>query len=209
MLHDGLPLSMEATEYAPNLFRVICSTQHDLEQQMGMGSFREDLFYSINVVSLYVPPLRERREDIPGLAQYLWECCRKEFCCDVEEPSSRLIAAFQEYAWPGNVRELANMMKSYVLLGSEEKIVRDLAAKAHQPSAHGLPADQAVSLKSLARQEAQELERKIILRTLRATQWNRKQAARALKISYRTLLYKIKKAGVPPKRVDLRREKQH
>ncbi len=209
MLHDDQPLSMDAAEYAPSLYRVICSTKHDIEQQMGMGNFREDLFYSINVVSLYMPPLRERSEDIPGLARYLWQCCRKEFCSDVQAPSQRLIEAFQEYSWPGNIRELANMTKRYVLLGSEEKIVRELTAKARQPSASEPPSDRRVSLKSLARQEVQELERKIILKTLRATQWNRKRAARALKISYRTLLYKIKEAGVPPKRVASKREKQN
>ncbi|MEJ2007961.1 MAG: sigma 54-interacting transcriptional regulator [Acidobacteriota bacterium] len=207
LLHDGQPLGMEATGYTPNLFRVICSTQHDLERLVGVGSFRGDLFYLINVVSLCVPPLRERREDIPGLAYYLWERCREEFCSDAQEPSSRLISAFQEYAWPGNVRELANMMKCYALLGSEEKIVSEMAAKAHHPPTDEPSAGGTISLKHLARQEVQEVERKIILRTLHATKWNRKRAARMLKISYRTLLYKIKEAGVPPKRADSKRER--
>lgn len=209
MLHDDQPLSMDAAHYAPSLYRVICSTRHDIERQIGVGNFREDLFYSINVVSLYMPSLRERSEDIPGLVQYLWYCCREELCHDVPEPSRKLIDAFQEYAWPGNIRELANLTRRYVLLGSEEMIVRELTAKTHKPPPTNLEADRRVSLKSLARHEVREVERKIILNTLRETRWNRKKAARALKISYRTLLYKIKEAGVPPKRDASTQEKKN
>lgn len=209
LLHDDGSVGMARVGYAPPLFRVICSTKHDIDREMGLGRFREDLFYSINIVSLHLPPLRTRREDIPLLLQYFWDCYRNEFGSDTCPLSSRLTEAFQEHDWPGNIRELANMMKRYVLLGSEEAIVSELARKAdHLPTARPR-SDGRVSLKSLARQEAHELERKIILKTLREANWNRKQAARALNISYRTLLYKIKEAGVPPKRITAKRRNQN
>jgi two-component system, NtrC family, response regulator AtoC len=208
LLHgDRLP-DNGATEYAPSLLRMICSTRHDIEREMRLGNFRQDLFYSINTVSLRLPPLRSRSEDIPGLARHFWECYRNEFGSDAPSPSFRLIEALVSYDWPGNIREFANVMKRYALLGSEEKIVGDLAARACQPAARETAAARGVSLKSLARQQAQEVERGLILRTLRETQWNRKRAAHALNISYRSLLYKIKEAGLPPKRVFVKRERQ-
>lgn len=207
LLRDDRTSGMDVGDYTPGVFRVICSTKHDIEQEMKKGSFREDLFYSINIVTLCVPPLRDRREDIPALAHYLWQRCREEFISDIQPPSAQLIKVFQKYDWPGNIRELDNMVKRYVLFGSEEKIILELTTRTHQPPAQELPSGTGISLKRLAKQETQKLERNIILETLRATKWNRKQTARALKISYRTLLYKMKEAGVPPKRIAAKREK--
>lgn len=198
LLQDDRSFGMCPAEYVPTLFRVICSTKYDIEQEMSIGNFREDLFYSISILSLHLPPLRARREDIPGLARYFWECYGEEFGSDTREPSFRLMDAFQEHDWPGNIRELANTMKRYVLLGSEEKIVDELTARSRQSSPPKPPSGKGISLKSLARHEAHELERRIILKTLGETRWNRRKAALALNISYRTLLYKIKEAGVSP-----------
>lgn len=130
-----------------------------------------------SVGSLYMPLLRERREDNPGLAYYFWECCRKEFTSDARAPSPKMIAEFQEYSWLGNVRELANLMKCYALFSSEENIVHELDGRVHQSPTDGPPSDRAIPLKSLARQEVQSVGRKIILRTLRATRWNCRQTA--------------------------------
>ncbi|HXH47973.1 MAG TPA: sigma 54-interacting transcriptional regulator [Terriglobia bacterium] len=207
LLHDDRPPGKGLFDYPPPLFRVICSTRHDLEQEMSLGNFREDLFYSINIVSLPLPPLRARRDDIPWLARYFWESYQEELGSGTPAPSTRLVDALQGYDWPGNIRELAGVMKRYVLLGSGDRIVEDLATKISLPAGCRTSSTRGVSLKKLAKQEAQELERKIIFKTLRETQWNRKQAARALNISYRTLLYKIKEAGVPPKRIVVKREK--
>jgi two-component system, NtrC family, response regulator AtoC len=209
LIHDDRPPGLGRSEYAPPLFRVICSSRHDIEQAMSIGNFREDLFYSINIVSLNLPPLRARREDIPGLVHYFWKCYLGEFGSDTPEPASFLLAALQEHDWPGNIRELATVVKRYVLLGSGEKIIQELTSKGCLPPACKTPSVRGISLKSLSRQEAREVERKIIFKTLRETQWNRKRAARALNISYRTLLYKIKEAGVPPKRILVKREKQN
>lgn len=208
LLYDDRPPGMGASDYPPALFRVICSTRHDLEREMSVGNFREDLFYSINIVSLPLPSLRARRDDIPGLAWYFWEKYQQDLGLNAPAPSTRLVHVLQEYDWPENIRELAGVMRSYVLLGSVDKIAEDLAAKISLPAGCKASSVRGISLKKLAKQEAQELERKIIFKTLRETQWNRKQAARTLNISYRTLLYKIKEAGVPPKRIVMKREKK-
>lgn len=207
LLYDDKLPGVGISGYAPPLFRIICSTRHDLDRAMSLRSFREDLFYSINTVSLYLPPLRARREDIPGLVTYFWESYREELGSTAPVPSDNLVDALQAYDWPGNIRELAGMMRRYVLLGSGDEIIGELAARATPAPAHNNFAARGTSLKRLAKQEVREVERKIIFKTLSETQWNRKRAARALNISYRTLLYKIKEAGVPPKRIIVKRER--
>lgn len=207
LLHDDRLTGLGPSAHAFPLFRVICSTTHDIEREMGIGNFREDLFYSINIVSLRMPSLRARQEDIPGLARYFWESYRENFCSDTPAPTAQLVALLQGHAWPGNIRELAGVIKRYVLLGSEDQIVDELMANTSSQTACEAPSARGISLKSLAKQEAREVERKIIFKTLRETHWNRKRAARALNISYRALLYKIKEAGVPPKRIVAKGEK--
>ncbi|HET7214141.1 MAG TPA: sigma 54-interacting transcriptional regulator [Terriglobia bacterium] len=209
LLYDDKLPGVDTSDYAPPLFRIICSTRHDLDRAVSLRSFREDLFYSINIVSLCLPPLRARREDIPGLAMYFWETYREELGSIAPAPSDSLIDALEAYDWPGNIREFASVMRSYVLWGSVGEIIDELAARgAPAPApAHNNSAARGVSLKRLAKQRVREVERKIIFKTLSETQWNRRRAARALNISYRTLLYKIKEAGVPPKRITVKRER--
>lgn len=207
LLHEDKPAGFDTSLYATPLFRVICSTRHDLERAMSLGSFREELFYSINIFTLHLPPLRARCEDIPGLVRYFWESYCKEFGTISPTPSDSLMGALQAYDWPGNIRELSSVMRRYVLQGSGDRIIDELAARATLAPPHSSSAARGISLKKLAKQEAREVERKIIFRTLRETQWNRKRAARALNISYRALLYKIKEAGVPPKRITVIRER--
>lgn len=208
LLLEDQHFSLGGAEHSRGLFRVICTTKHDIEQEMRRGIFREDLFYSINVVSLNLPPLRERREDIPGLVRYFWGHYKRERGLDSSEPSSRFVDVLKQYDWPGNIRELARTIRRYVLLGTEKTIVDELRARACWPPGYQRVCRTGLSLKLLARQEVQDLERVIILRTLSATHWNRRLAARALNISYRSLLYKIKEAGVPHKRIVGKRGKQ-
>ena len=208
LLHDDNSAGLGPSEHCSPLFRTICSTEHDIEHEMSLGNFREDLFYSISIVTLHLPPLRVRREDIPGWAQYFWKSFQAEFDLDTPAPPDPLLAALREHDWPGNIQELANVMRRYVLLGSEDKIINELTERL-SPRPGGEVPGARISLKGLARREAQEVERKIIFKTLRETHWNRKRAARVLNISYRTLLCKIKEAGVPPKRIVVNREKQN
>ena len=106
----------------------------------------------------------------------------------------------QKYHWPGNIRELENLVKRYVILGNEEAISGDLVTREQEYFNPDLNLDGPISLKKLTRQAVRELERKVILKVLQANHWNRKQSARALSISYRALLYKIRDTGLPSNR---------
>ena len=181
--------------------RVVCATNRKLEQEIENGTFRSDLFYRINVVNLHLPPLRERASDIPDLVAYFLEYHNRKYNCRARPLSSELMAVLRKYHWPGNIRELENLIKRYVILGNEEVISADLAPRETDFFNAEIPVDGQISLKKLTRQAVRELERKVILKVLQNHHWNRKQAARALSISYRALLYKIRDAGLPSNRV--------
>jgi two-component system response regulator AtoC len=201
LLQDGQFCRIGAQEDKKVEVRVVCATNRQLEREIENGTFRQDLFYRINVVNLRLPPLRERRGDIESLVNYFLEYYNRKYNCRAQSLSSELIAVLQKYHWPGNIRELENLMKRYVILGSEDVISNDLMARNEQEFLNPeINLDGPISLKKLTRQATRELERKVILKVLQAHHWNRKQAARALSISYRALLYKIRDAGLPPNR---------
>lgn len=181
--------------------RIVCATNRRLEREMEAGSFRQDLFYRINVVNMQLPPLRERREDIPDLINYFLECHSAMFKCLVRPLSGQLVQHLQKYDWPGNIRQLENLVKRYVILGSEEAISSELIGQSpsslEADTVASLAPNWPISLKKVTRQAVHDLERKIIFKALQAKHWNRKEVARALKISYRALLYKIRQAGLP------------
>ncbi len=205
LLQDGQFCRIGAQEDKKVEVRVVCATNRQLETEIETGTFRRDLFYRINVVNLRLPPLRERRGDVESLVSYFLEYYNRKFNCRARSLSPELIAALQKYHWPGNIRELENLMKRYVILGSEDVISNDLIERSDQEFFNPeINVDGPISLKKLTRQATRELERKIILKVLQAHHWNRKQAARALNISYRALLYKIRDAGLPPNRAERR-----
>jgi len=171
-----------------------------LEDEIENGTFRQDLFYRINVVNLYMPPLRERRGDISTLVEYFLEHYNRKYNCKARPVSPELMDVLQKYHWPGNIRELENLIKRYVILGSEDVISTDLQPRDSDLLSPEINFDGPISLKKLTRQATRALERKIILKVLHNHHWNRKQAARTLNISYRALLYKIRDAGLPPNR---------
>jgi two-component system, NtrC family, response regulator AtoC len=179
----------------PVSLRVIATSACDLEQEVATGSFRTDLFSALSAVTLRLPPLRERKEDIPQLANYFWRIYSERFGCQPAPPGPEVIERLQQHNWPGNIRELENVMKRYVVLGAEGIKGPRRAEQPSRPVAVAPSNGHSVSLKEVTREAAQALERKIILRTLQETQWNRRRTARALNISYRALLYKIKAAG--------------
>src|SRR6266852_5281650 len=180
--------------------RVVCATNRVLEVEIESGTFRQDLFYRINVVNLQMPPLRERRGDIPDLVAYCLEYYNRKYNCRARTLSADLMASLQKHHWPGNIRELENLIKRYVILGNEEVISSDLVSHQQEYAVPDINYDGPIALKTITRQATRELERKVILKVLQAHHWNRKQAARALSISYRALLYKIRDAGLPPNR---------
>jgi two-component system response regulator AtoC len=206
LLQDGQFCRIGAQEDKKVEVRVVCATNRILENEIENGTFRQDLFYRINVVNLSLPPLRERRGDIEELVQYFLEYYNRKYNCRAKALSVELMAVLQKYHWPGNIRELENLVKRYVILGSEEVISSDLVTREQEYFNPEINLDGPISLKKLTRQATRELERKVILKVLQANHWNRKQAARALSISYRALLYKIRDAGLPSNRTVRRRE---
>ncbi len=200
LLQDGQFCRIGAQEDKKVEVRVVCATNRHLEQEIESGTFRQDLFYRINVVNLYLPPLRERRGDIEDLVMYFLDYYNRKYNCRARALSPELMGLLQKYHWPGNIRELENLVKRYVILGNEEVISSDLVTREQEMFNPDINFDGPISLKKLTRQAVRELERKVILKVLQANHWNRKQAARALSISYRALLYKIRDAGLPSNR---------
>src|SRR5271168_791493 len=204
LLQDGQFCRIGAQEDKKVEVRVVCATNRKLEEEIAAGAFRADLFYRINVVNLHMPPLRERASDIPQLVSYFLEYYNHKFNSRATALSADLMNALKKYHWPGNVRELENLLKRYVILGTEESIAADLRPQPQDFFTSDISVDGPISLKKITRQAVRELERKIILKVLQHHHWNRKQAARALNISYRALLYKIRDAGLPSNRAPRR-----
>jgi len=196
LLQDGQFCRIGAQEDTKVEVRIVCATNRDLQEEVAHGGFREDLYYRINVVNLELPPLRERSQDIPLLVDYFIQSYMEKFSTRVAPLSHSMVAKLRQYSWPGNIRQLENVIKRYVLLGSEQAILAELSSSPESLEF----SDQPISLKAMTRNATRGLERKIILKTLEQHQWNRKSAARALDISYRALLYKLKEAGLPSQR---------
>ena len=205
LLQDGQFCRIGAQEDKKVEVRIVCATNRQLEVEVEAGTFRQDLYYRINVVNLFMPPLRERRSEIPDLVDYFLQFYNRKFNSRARELSTELMTSLQKYHWPGNIRELENLIKRYVILGNEDVITGDLVTREQEYFNPDINLDGPISLKKLTRQATRELERKVILKVLQAHHWNRKQSARALSISYRALLYKIRDAGIPTNRSTRRR----
>ena len=180
--------------------RVICATNRPLEHEIAAGRFRADLYYRVNVARAELPNLRSRIEDVPQLVLHFYERHRQRHKSPTGPVSSALMRLFEKHTWPGNIRELENLMERYVILGSEEAIAAELAHWERTPVAAQVSSYGPIHLKKVTRKAVRELEGRIILGALEANRWNRKRAARDLRISYRALLYKIRQAGLPAKR---------
>jgi two-component system, NtrC family, response regulator AtoC len=185
--------------------RVISSTTRNLEDEMHSGRFREELYYRINGVHLRLPPLRNRKEDIPALLDFFLKKYASLFARPEPQPSPGGIQLLLEYAWPGNIRELENVARKLVALGDEQLALHDLSAGNPLKSSEAvLPPSRILrndappvrSLKEAAREASRNAERTLILSQLERTHWNRKRTARELQISYKALLYKLKQLGL-------------
>lgn len=180
--------------------RVICATNRDLAREIEKGAFRSDLFYRINVISITLPPLRERREDIPFLAEYLRERFNVRFKRDAGPLGRETMQLLKQRDWPGNVRELENCMARYVILGSEDAFYGEPAERKQPEFTYEMGENGNIPLKRIAQQVTRRMEHEVILKVLQQNHWNRRKTAEALKISYRALLYKVREAGLPAKR---------
>jgi two-component system, NtrC family, response regulator AtoC len=200
--------------------RVLAATNKQLERAVEEGTFREDLFYRLNVVTIHIPPLRERQEEIPIFLDFLLRKYSEYYGKQPPPFTDYAVSRMIEYSWPGNIRELENLVKRYVIVGNESQIIRELST--HKPlisasasgnsnplwepktgvasnSAPEAPASSpaesgegTLSLLEIGRRAAMEAERKAIERVLHETRWNRRQAAKILKVSYKALLNKMK-----------------
>ncbi|HET6437306.1 MAG TPA: sigma-54 dependent transcriptional regulator [Anaeromyxobacter sp.] len=187
--------------------RVLTATNRVLEVAIRQGTFREDLFYRLNVVTVRVPPLRERKEEIGPLVRHFVDKYRRRYRGGLEEVPPEVMERFLAYDWPGNVRELENLVRRLVVLREPSMVLGELvAARAlHSspntaantvrdpggtPTPPPLPDD--APLKEVARRAARIAEREAILRALKRTGWNKRKAARRLQVSYKALLYKIR-----------------
>lgn len=197
LLQEGQFCRIGAQEDKRVEARVVCATNRDLRREIDEGSFRADLFYRINVLSLSLPPLRERVEDIPDLAEYFVKTYSRAF--DRSEPalSKQSLYLMQSHSWPGNIRQLENLIKRLVILGSEEVLIKELLNPPEESILPEIPDSDSIGLKEITRRVVQEVERRVILKTLHTHHWNRKRSARALRISYRALLYKMQQCNLP------------
>jgi two-component system response regulator AtoC len=188
--------------------RIIAATNRNLEEAVKEGTFREDLLYRLNVVTIQLPPLRERKDAIPLLVDFFLRKYNEQYRKSLAPLSAETLASLMEYHWPGNIRELENMMKRMVVLGSERVVVQELAQKEAPASREASPGPdfdalgteiangKGIDLKTISKRAAQVAEKRVIERVLQQTRWNRKEAAERLQISYKALLYKMKEAGL-------------
>ena len=194
---------------------VISSTNHDLERDMRQGLFREDLYYRLNIIKVELPTLRERKEDIPLLTEYFlqkhWQDLKISGSFSL---NSDLMELFQEYHWPGNVRELSNTILRLIVGDNSEKVKAELlgnmvsdgltpprrlipkSPKNPEEKKNDKAHEDSRSLKELKADAANYIEKKAIMHALNQMAWNKRQAARLLKISYKTLFYKMANLGI-------------
>jgi two-component system response regulator AtoC len=181
---------------------LIAATNRDLESAMREGDFREDLYFRLNVIEIHVPPLRERRDEIPVLTAHFLERFNAEYGRTVIVPPETL-EVFTAYDWPGNVRELENAVRRMVVLDGAATVHTELLTRLRTERSTMTPADSdgpildvPGGLKHVARQAARAAERTVIQEVLGRVRWNRTRAARLLQISYKSLLSKIEEYGL-------------
>ncbi|MEO6966112.1 MAG: sigma-54 dependent transcriptional regulator [Acidobacteriaceae bacterium] len=230
VLQDGKFSRLGANHDVSVDVRVICATNKFLEERVKEGLFREDLLYRINVVTIFLPPLRERRDEIPILTDYLLRKYAMQYKRVLHRFSPEVTRRMAEYDWPGNIRELENLCKRFVIVGSETQILRELVSRntgetsfaptspqdrssqdqnvpahPHNESAslHETHAASApdLSLLEIGRRAAWDAERRAIQQMLENTRWNRREAARRLHVSYKALLNKIKQIQLEEEQV--------
>jgi two-component system response regulator AtoC len=181
--------------------RVISTTSRNLDDEMRAGRFRSELYYRITGACLRLPPLRDRKEDIPLLVESFLTKYAAELGRPRPSPSPRTLRMLLDHSWPGNIRELSNVVKKIVALGDENLALPELAASPIAARAETTET-RSYSLKAAARAASREAERGMILEALARTRWNRKRAAQELQISYKSLLYKLKQIGLPETRTE-------
>jgi transcriptional regulator with PAS, ATPase and Fis domain len=197
VLQDGEYSRLGGTQTLTSDARIVAATNKRLDTLVETGAFREDLFFRLNVITVEVPPLRERREDIASLCHHFVERYRIKYNSRVKQLPAELVAKFETYHWPGNIRQLENAVKRFLIFPDLQQA---MAALDERPAPAPVPirrisvaqgSPKTVSLKEVAANAAEEAEKELIFQTLNDVNWNRKQAARRLGICYKSLLNKL------------------
>jgi two-component system response regulator AtoC len=190
--------------------RILAATNRNLEEAVKDGSFREDLYYRLNVVTVNLPPLRDRIDAVPLLVEHFLEKYNEQYNKSLKELTPDTLGRLVDYHWPGNVRELENMVKRMVVLGNERAVLQEISQREKPPEASlggeggALDLDAlgvdfskpGLDLKAISRRASQIAEKRVMEKVLHQTRWNRKEAAERLQISYKALLYKMKENGL-------------
>jgi two-component system response regulator AtoC len=196
VLQDGQFSRLGARAVVNVDVRVLAATNMDVKEAMRTGRFREDLYYRLNVLSIHIPPLRERTTEIPLLFRHFLAKYSEKYAKPAPDPSKHLLEAALRYPWPGNLRELENFVKRYVILEDDEGSFRELlemTGQQHRTAPREeAPPPKEQGLKALVRGLKDEAEMEAIADALEKTNWCRKDAARMLGISYKALLYKMR-----------------
>lgn len=197
ILQDGSFTRVGAQDWRKVNVRLICAANGSLRQQMEEGNFRLDFFFRINAVTIDLPPLRQRAQDLPALIDYFLAQHSKVYGQEPKPLSRDMIRMMEGYHWPGNIRQLDNLIRSYVLIGDEEAITADLLPAGPAALIPEIDLAHPVALKEITREVIRNLEREVILKVLKANGWSRRKTAKWLNISYRSLLYKLQEAEIP------------
>jgi len=181
--------------------RVLAATNKNLEKAVEEGRFREDLYYRLNVVNILIPPLRDRKEEIPFFVDYFLNKFEEKYQKKVRPFPESLMKAFLSHDWVGNVREMENIIQRYVVLKNEDEILKELAALGKREEEPRKAEDSMLrngnsSLREINRAAVRKAEIELIQEALKKTNWNRKKAAAILNISYKSLLNKMKESGI-------------
>jgi len=184
--------------------RVLAATNVDIAEAIAANKLREDLYYRLNAFTVQVPPLRERRDEIQLLLRHFLYRFAARYGRDPRALSPAFLEAAKNYDWPGNLRELENVVKRYLILGDETELLEELKRGENLVPTRAVAPPRSMKeaagdLKSLVRGLKDEAEMEAIAKALKQTNWNRKQAARLLNISYKALLYKIRQYGLETK----------
>jgi two-component system, NtrC family, response regulator AtoC len=175
--------------------RIIATSRKELDQEIRLGRFREDLYYRFSGVCLRIPPLRHRREDLPLLTEFFLDKYSQLFSRPRPQLTPQLLKFLSEMNWTRNVTELEDAIRTVVAIGDVRIATTALKASVASNGHPGIDPRESVSLKETAKAASHQAERELILKVLTRTQWNRKRAALELKISYKALLYKMKQIG--------------
>jgi DNA-binding NtrC family response regulator len=208
VLQDGEFTRLGGTHTLRANARVLAATNKRLDEAITSGQFREDLFYRLGVVHIEIPPLRVHLEDVPVLSEEILARYSERYGGDgTGRLPPRLMEAFCKYDWPGNVRQLENAIRQYLILQDEGIVLEDLGKSCHlrppaaappKPEVPGPASPQSHhSLKDVGAAAADRAEMELVLRRLEEARWNRKQVARDLRISYKGLLMKLQRWGIP------------